>query len=243
MTNLLRKIGKGIAYLTLAGALAFVTGCATSRVQYTPNPLEQRIERVEQKEPQNKREKINSIFITGFGPFGSYNQNPTKDVAVYLRSKGYNSQVLDVDYEDAPKALKRIYESKKPKIIVSMGVSLYAENLNVSIVGQNTMSASIPDASGDVYHEKKINPLLPDRNTIPQYDLTFIQTRFQQSNVNYEIERDAGTYVCNSLLFNGISLTENNPETKFYFFHLPSDIYSNKDKLKNLERGLEALIE
>ncbi|MFH1591636.1 MAG: hypothetical protein ABIC95_06965 [archaeon] len=68
MTNLFRKIGKGIAYLTLAGALAFGTGCATSRVQYNPNPLEQRIERVEQKEPQNKREKY-AVLVSGYtGP-------------------------------------------------------------------------------------------------------------------------------------------------------------------------------
>lgn len=58
MTNLFRKIGKGIAYLTLAGALAFGSGCATSRVQYNPNPLEQ-------KEPQNKREKY-AVLVSGY---------------------------------------------------------------------------------------------------------------------------------------------------------------------------------
>jgi len=162
-------------------------------------------------------ESTQGIYVTGFGPFQGVSINPTQDVVEDLASLGYAAEVLDVDFDLAPAALERIIEQNQPKVIISLGVFREDVPLAVSV------------KSGDL--------------SLSYDDLDHLENRFEEHGVRYVIEHNAGTYVCNELLYTRLNLTENNPDTRFYFFHVPLDIYSNEDRLKNLMSAIRALEE
>lgn len=212
--------------LGFAAMLALGSGCVDER------PLAV----VEARYEQEHKKPV----ITCFGPFGGYKRNPTQDIADYLRQEGYKTFVLDVDYEDSAQQLENIIKEEKPDTVISFGVSPFPEYLNVSIKAKNVMSAKIPDSSGDIYDGKPIDDNVDETRSLEDEDVKYIKDIFDDKGIKYVVETDAGTYVCNSLLYNGIKLAEKN-DIRFYFIHVSDDIFSDKEKLKNLEKAVHAL--
>lgn len=211
MKNISNKIARTIFYLSLIGFSLF-------------NPDE-----------ENK-----DLFLTGFGDSPYTKNNPTRILMTYFSIKGYNTAVLDADYDKAPSSLDEIYNKVKPKKIVSLGVSRNPCDLGVLIVAKNLMHASKPDNSGKCYLFKKIDSSFPKKIYLPEKNVQRLISIFEKENINFKIDSIPGTYVCNSLLFRGINLSKEK-NVKFYFFHVPYDIFEDKNKLNNLERAIESI--
>jgi pyrrolidone-carboxylate peptidase len=122
-----------------------------------------------------------------------------------------------------------------------MGVKNEVEYINISTTAKNMMSSDIPDNSKRIFKDKKIDEKLPEKIILDSGHLNFIRDRWDSNGIKYKIEKDADTYVCNSLLFAGIDEARKNEKVLFYFFHVPHDIYENKEKLRNLEDAIKSL--
>lgn len=187
------------------------------------------------------RHEKQKIYITAFNSFYGLQKNQTEEVAEYFSRKGYNTEILDVDYYEAPKKLREIIR-KKSGIVISMGAKYEVEYINISTTAKNIMSSDIPDNSNRIFKEKKIDENFPEKVVLDENRLNFALSRWDSNRIKYKIENDAGTYVCNSLLFAGIDEARKNEKTSFYFFHVPYDIYQDKEKLDNLEDAINSLL-
>jgi pyrrolidone-carboxylate peptidase len=213
MKSLLSKIGKGAVYLSLMGFSIL-------------NP------RVNKKE----------IFLTGFGDSPRFKDNPTKELMHYFSNRGFNTKVLNVNYDDVSRDLDSIYNNFKPKKIISMGVSEIVYSFSLSVKARNIMSDSIADNSGKVYLSKIIDSGFPKEICLEEENLYKVISKLESENVMFLVDTSGSSYVCNRLLFKGIDLsTEKGVE--FYFIHVPEDILTNKDKLKNLKKAINIICE
>jgi len=185
----------------------------------------------------NKKE---DIFLTGFGDSPYTKNNPTSELMNYFAKEGYNAIVLNADYDGAPLKLNEIYKKLRPKKIISMGVSSHPIYLDVSVVANNMMHASKPDNSGKIYHFEKIDSTFPEKIYLSEENIKKLISNFERENVKFNIDSVASTYVCNSLLFEGINLSKEKG-VEFYFFHIPYDIIKDKNKLNNLEKAVESI--
>lgn len=180
-----------------------------------------------------------NIYITGFGPFldsdadGKKDKNPTQDVVRYFKSQGYNAEVLEANYRKSTKRLKEIIEKYNPKIIVSTGVSYCADSI------------SLPISANNKYWKKEKRIKKIDKNADEKIDLDSnlvkeICNVWNENGILFRLEEDSGDIECNHLFYQGINLTKDT-DIKFYFIHLPRDIYFDKEKLSNLEKAIKLL--
>ena len=228
--SLINRLKPLVLGLMLSSAtIAAFSGCETLKLKSSKGN--------EEIDYANKKR----IYITAFGPFKDYQRNPTQDIASYLSKKGYTTETLDVDYHKAPERLRQIIMYDKPDVIVSFGFSEKASNLALSITAKNIMSSDFPDNSGRIHKDVKINDKLPDILSIDEKQRRYFRKMARQAGINYYEQDDADSFVCNSLSFAGISETKGNTKTSFYFFHVPADIYSNKQQLRNLEKIIRML--
>lgn len=202
--------------------------------------------RCETLKPESNNEKADHIFkkriyITAFGPFKDYQRNPTQEIADYFSQKGYSTEVLEVDYHKAPERLRQIIANDKPDVIISLGFSKNISRLTLSATAKNVMSSDSPDNSGRIHENVKINDKLPETLLINRQQFKSFTKKAKEAKIDYFIEFNSDTFVCNSLSFAGIAETKRNDKTLFYFFHVPQDIYSNPRQLENLEKLIQML--
>ena len=184
------------------------------------------------------RNKQRNVYITAFGPWSHNNRNASEDFAIYLSVLGYDTEVLPVDFEEAPKRLIQIIEEKKPRTIISLGEgAAFGNYFEVNVIAKNLMYGT--DVAQQTY-VGTIDSNLPNILPLPQNNLSELVSKFAHAGIRYNLSDDTGTYVCNVLLFRGLEATSDS-STRIYFFHVPRDIYSNKDKRHNLEMAIEAL--
>lgn len=180
--------------------------------------------------PKNKSK---GTYITAFGPWYG-KRNPSEDFVIHLSLLGYETEVLPVEFQAATSRLLQIIAEKKSRTIISLGEgSTYFDNyFEVNVTAQNLM---IWGAYGG-----PVNYNSPDKLSLSQDSLSGLINKFEQAGIKYDLRQETGTYVCNALFFTGLEATRGS-STRVYFFHVPGDIYSNKEKRQNLERAIESI--
>lgn len=170
------------------------------------------------------------VYITAFGPDSIYPINPSQDMAKHLSGLGYKTEILPVDYGEAPMRLREIIKNERPKIVVSLGLN---ELMRAYFMVEVNANNQLPWL-------QKIRENVGDRIELPALSLEYLQKRFESSGVTYSLSYNAGILQCNSLMFEGLMSTMNS-RTKFYFFHVPRNIYTNSAKRDNLVKAIAAL--
>jgi len=96
---------------------------------------------------------MRKIIITGFEPFGPYNFNPSKDLALFYNSKIINGDkkiigiVLPCTYYGAFHKLSDVIERENPYAIISIGLSSLAKGVRIETVFKNIMNGKYSDAN------------------------------------------------------------------------------------------------
>lgn len=211
------------------------------------NPIFSRLELLASEREQASPAK--GVHITAFGPYEGLAINPSQEVAEHLSVLGYPITVLPVDYDNAPIILRHIIKSN-PRVVVSLGLdggSVYNPDyyFNVEIVANNIRYGYVR-YTGDVLTylriDRKIMEHVIDRVSMPTSSVEYLQDKFDALGIKYKLSTSAFISQCNSLLFEGIMSTLSSM-TKFYFFHVPRDIYANSAKRDNIVRAIETLAE
>ena len=169
-------------------------------------------------------------FITGFGPFGSFTQNPSETLA---RGSGRPFQILEVGYSTVDSFLDSIDTYSFERLLM-MGVSEHAQCFRLEMVGRNQTGCS-PDVFGRALTDPYIDPsgpaALPSTLWKPEHaeDLKGMAM----------LSEDAGSYLCNYAFYRAL---QELPHRRVGFLHVPShDTIGEKDQAEFLKHLLDLI--
>lgn len=166
------------------------------------------------------------LLITGFGPFPGAPENPTEalvralatEPAEAFGSSAFKAVVLKTDYRRSWAALRRLYSSFSPDVVVHFGLSSKASAIHLECVGRNAIDPEKPDASGQKPESDRIGRGGPHTlaSTIPA---NAIARALERAGFPVVLSEDAGGYVCNATLYR--SLRAAPPTRRIGFAHVP----------------------
>lgn len=149
---------------------------------------------------------IPSILLTGFGPFGDNQSNPSQSVcqraAEILHEAEYrlHTLVLPVSYQRCPAMLLEALERLQPDAVLSLGLAARAQELAIERFSVNIDDASLPDVDGLRREGQPIRIEGP-----AAYGATLpIETMLQalrRREVPARLSNHAGAYLCNHCLY------------------------------------------
>ena len=163
------------------------------------------------------------VLITAFEPFGGSDINPSQEVLKGLREpEGWSLEklLLPVSHEKLETDLSRQLANSYPDLILSLGEARGANCFKIECQAQNLLEFSIPDNDGKTIRNTPIK-----KQGSPTLQATLCQSTIAQSFLNLKlaarISQDAGTYLCNQLLYT-LCHRFMGSSTKVGFLHLPS---------------------
>ena len=183
---------------------------------------------------------MEKILLTGFEPFGKYNENPTVDLIDEFDGMGYKGHaivggILPVEFGNAAFRLYTMIQEMDPVLVLSLGLAASRKDLNVEIRGVNIMTAKNADGAGFTPQGQKIDEDGPEYQLIERtgFRVSDVVSRMQADGIRAIISSDAGMYVCNDLIYRTVAaLMKSNAPTKFGFVHMPwTDHYGDIEDL------------
>ncbi|MCB0824587.1 MAG: hypothetical protein KDC26_00200 [Armatimonadetes bacterium] len=170
------------------------------------------------------------LLITGFTAFGPHEKNPTEWLA---EESECSYQILPVDYRGVDEWLEeRIPEQYGAWLM--MGVHGSAEKFHLEAVGRNVIGVH-PDNSGFVAGPGPIDAAGPHQLSSSLWvgHGLVIETEARH------LTTDAGSYLCDFLLYRGLQLFPNLP---LGFLHVPTfDVMPAELQLAELKSLIEEL--
>ncbi|MBO4384859.1 MAG: pyroglutamyl-peptidase I [Clostridia bacterium] len=137
-------------------------------------------------------------------PFGGDELNPTERVLAALPGEigGYavKKLLLPVEFGRAAMIACSEYDALSPAAVIMLGQAGGRSAITPEAVGRNLMNARIPDNAGFSPVNEAVIPGGAEElsSTLP---LDAIVSAIRGEGLAAEISRDAGAYVCNSLLY------------------------------------------
>ena len=151
-----------------------------------------------------------TVLLTGFGPFGTVEQNPSQTLALALNGLKFDgwrchTMVLDVSYRRAIQQLLARVEELKPACVIMTGVARSATALRVERQAVNCASSIHADIDGEVGHNRPLEVDLPTdliRQSI--WDIDTSMAHVLAAGFPIYDSMDAGGYVCNASYFQAL---------------------------------------
>jgi pyroglutamyl-peptidase len=138
------------------------------------------------------------ILLTGFAPWGEHRENPSGVLAEAL-----GGHVLPVAFDGAARQLRRLIRRERPEALLMMGLAPARKKISLEALALNLEHH---DEKGKDYRWlrtiRKGAPLAL-RSTLPLGPLC---RRLERAGVPVAISHHAGTYVCNRVFYEGLSL-------------------------------------
>lgn len=157
------------------------------------------------------------VLLTGFGPFPGAPVNPTKAVIDKAAAPDRaRTLVLSTQYDAVPGALDAAAR-EKPDVVVMTGLAAAADRVRIELLARNQIPPGRPDASGKAFDGRVIEPGGPETLEATA-DLPALFAALQRADIEYEISRDAGGYVCNFAYFHALRRFG---AARTVFVHLP----------------------
>lgn len=163
-----------------------------------------------------------TIIVSAFAPFGGEAINPTelilKKLPDYIGKIEIKKLYLPVEFIKAPKILIDEYDNYKPKAVIMLGQAGGREKITIEAIAKNLMNAKISDNSSfkptnlEIVKDGKgeLSATLPIEELISEVE---------KLNIKVSKSEDAGSYVCNCLMYG--MLNHNNGEVPTGFIHVP----------------------
>ncbi len=155
------------------------------------------------------------LLITGFVPFGDNKENPS-EICLNELKKEYETLLLPVSLEKAPKLLLEKINTYQPTHIISLGLASNRLHISLELIGINYLKFSLPDNDGITIKGKKINAELND-GIITNININNLIDLLGKNDIKTYLSSTAGTYICNLIYFTALNYTRNS-----LFIHLPT---------------------
>ncbi|WP_027882201.1 pyroglutamyl-peptidase I [Meiothermus rufus] len=164
------------------------------------------------------------VLVTGFEPFAGLAHNPSQALLAHLPPRIRGTEVvsacLPVNAQQAPAALKALYQTHTPRLALHLGLAQNRPLLSLERLAVNLLDFDIPDNGG---HHPKDAPILPGGPLalLSRLPLRIIQARWAQAGIPSTLSNSAGLYLCNQVMYLALSWLP--PEVPAGFIHLPPD--------------------
>jgi pyroglutamyl-peptidase len=185
-----------------------------------------------------------TIFLTGFGPFHTYDKNPSQIVVENLNGSIINdcliiSRVLPIDFEKAPSIITSIITDINPDLIIMLGLAPNASSIRLETLAINLQyDPYIPHPYLNLKRIDKQGPFFV-RSTLDirtSYDL------IHNTEIPVEISFSAGWYLCNTVFYvTNQFILQKQLEIPAGFVHIPQLIQDNPNGL-SLETMIESVL-
>lgn len=182
-----------------------------------------------------------SILLTGFGPFPRVSVNATsllvpqlaEETARRFAGVDVNSAILPTEWATAPAQLAELYRRHRPTAAIHFGVSHRTSGFSVELRARNARSAS-PDAAGDLPPASCISAGGPD--FLPcSLPAALIVERLRRRGIPAQLSRDAGAYLCNTLLYTALDHARRHGwPARAGFVHLPDSLIDGRRLLRGV---------
>ena len=149
---------------------------------------------------------IPTILLTGFGPFGENQSNPSQSVcqrvAQIVPEAAYrlHTLVLPVSYRRCPEMLVEALERLQPAAVLSLGLAASAQEIAIERFALNIADASLPDIDGIRREGQPIHGDGPAAYHVTLPIEAMLQA-LRQHQVPARISNHAGAYLCNHCLY------------------------------------------
>lgn len=190
-----------------------------------------------------------TVLVTAFEPFGGDQLNPAQRILEklpgVLGAYEIRKLLLPVEFIRAPEIALKEYDRISPAAVVMLGQAGGRSCITPENVAKNRMTARIPDNAGFQPQDLPVVENGPEefRSTFPAERIV---RAVRSLGVPCELSCDAGTYVCNALLYR--MLAHNGGRVPAGFIHIPfipEQGHEDKPSMKEGEilRGIIAAIE
>lgn len=189
------------------------------------------------------------VLLTGFGPFPGTPQNQSStflpSVLEACRASvpeaDIHTAIIPTHWEHAPRHLDRLVEDAQPNVILHFGVARDTRGFRIERSATNTCR-SAPDVDGHLPATLTLTSVGPERcpATIP---IAAIEAALKTLNICVEVSDDAGSYLCNAVLYH--SLTRSQPDgilPMTGFIHIPAELSQADLSRDELVRGTVAIV-
>lgn len=169
--------------------------------------------------------KLPTILLTGFDPFGGESINPSWEAVRALHGKriaGHRvvARLLPTQFAASLRALKAAMREVEPAIMLGVGQAGGRNRLSIERVAINLQDARIPDNAGA---QPVDEPVIADApaayfSTLP---IKAMLAALQAEGLPAEISYSAGTYVCNHIAYAMLHLAAKQRRMRAGFIHIP----------------------
>ena len=159
--------------------------------------------------PSNENRRP-AILVTAFEPFGGEKLNPTELLLRLLPDEIGGAEIvrllLPVEFSRAPELAEGAICSLSPSAVIMLGQAGGRRAITPERIARNLMAARIPDNAGDM---PAGDPVIPCGSEILESTLPVdrIVEEILSLGIPAEASEDAGTYVCNALLYSVLAQT------------------------------------
>lgn len=171
------------------------------------------------------------VLLTAFGPFPSRPFNASMPLVSELAKAARRAfpdvevvtDILATEWHAAPMRVSQLHDTHAPDIALHFGVSSRARGFEIEARGRNTCSETA-DAAGLKPSGSVLSPGGPDwlATNLPA---TRIVTRLRQRGIPAFVSWDAGSYLCNALLYHALVLARQRRDVRRNgFIHIPHDL-------------------
>lgn len=172
-----------------------------------------------------------TILLTGFGPFPGVADNASQRLVpklAHLAARRFSahrvvSRILPTEWERAPARLEDLYKRERPKLVLHFGVSAHADAYVIETLARNRRKL-VEDAAGKLPSDDVVLAGGPEEIAvrIPAED---VKRRLHGINVPAITSRDAGSYLCNAILYLSLIRAEQTGTPDAVgFLHIPREI-------------------
>ena len=194
------------------------------------------------------------VLVTGFDPFGGESINPAYEAVKMLPDEIAGAQIIKreipTSFTRGTAEVVRQIELCQPDLVLNVGQAGGAAGLRVERVAINLMDARIPDNDGfspvDIPVEKDGETAY--FTTLPVKKMV---EAMKEAGIPAGLSYSAGSYVCNTVMYAGLSLAAHEfPAMRSGFIHvpfIPEQLEGKKEgtpamELSMIAKGLEAAI-
>lgn len=164
------------------------------------------------------------ILVTGFDAFNGEKINPASLILAGLKDKIDGHKIekvfLPTVFSKVGEITENEIEKIKPDIIISLGQAGGRSDITVERVAINVSDASIADNDGKIPVDEKIRDDGENAyfSTLP---IKAIVKSLKDEKIPASVSNSAGTFVCNSVMYNDLYLAEKYKNITAGFIHVP----------------------
>lgn len=172
-----------------------------------------------------------TVLLTAFGPFPTQPVNATMALVEALARSAKRAfpdvvivtEVLATEWHSAPRRVSDLVDAHAPDVAVHFGISSRARGFEIEARGRNHCGM-VADAAGITPWSTVLSPDGPEWLSTNLPASTIVH-RLRQRGIPAFVSWDAGSYLCNALLYHALVLARGNPALRRNgFVHIPHDL-------------------